>query len=128
MKKNTLSKFTSIMYILFSIYTLIVLFASYNNINNKFIVKLAIGYVFFVLIFIIYVGVIFILKIRKLKLTKVRERLIRFLITFIGIWVVNIIFNYLIKNEVNILNRIYIPLSLSFGINFLDLLWENANE
>ncbi|AIY81799.1 DUF4134 domain-containing protein [Clostridium botulinum] len=128
MKKSILSKFTKIMYILFAILTIIVLFSAYNNIDNKFIVKIAIAYVIFACIFLIYIAAIFILRIKKLKWTEIRKRLLHFSTTFIGIWVANILFTYLIKNEVNILNHIYTPLALAFGISFFDLLWENINE
>ncbi|NFH80006.1 hypothetical protein FDA09_01550 [Clostridium botulinum] len=128
MKKSILSKFTKIIYILFAILTIIVLFSAYNNIDNKFIVKIAIGYVIFTFIFLIYIASIFILRIKKLKWTEIRKRLVHFLTTFIGLWVANVLFTYLIKNEVNILNHIYTPLALAFGISFFDLLWENINE
>ncbi|MGN2371068.1 hypothetical protein ACTFJW_13640 [Clostridium cagae] len=128
MKKSILSKFTKIMYILFAILTIIVLFSAYNNIDNKFIVKIAIAYVIFACIFLIYIAAISILRIKKLKWTEIRKRLLHFSTTFIGIWVANILFTYLIKNEVNILNHIYTPLALAFGISFFDLLWENINE
>lgn len=122
--KKEVSIITTIMYSLFAIGTVITLFIVYRDIKNPFAVKFVIGYAIFAFIFIFYIGLITILKVRKLKWIEIRNRLYKFLIVFTVFFIINIVFTYLLKGQVDVLKQIAVPFGCALGIAFLDLLFK----
>ncbi|MBW6409235.1 hypothetical protein [Clostridium weizhouense] len=134
MKNKLLSKVTSIACNIFIIWTLIILFIAYNKINNQFISKIGIGYVIYVFLGLIYMGIvaiymvkISILNIRKLRRddiswNDIRKRLLKFITIFIIFLGINIVFSYLIKRQVKIVENLVIPFGVAFGSTFFDIL------
>ncbi|NBI05368.1 hypothetical protein [Senegalia massiliensis] len=122
MKKNISFVFTRILYILFGIYTSIVLFIVYKDIDSSFTFKFVVGYAFFAFFMIIYVPFITFYNLRKFKWTEIKKRLIRFISFFILFGTINYGFSYLFRSsDINFYNIFFTALGLSFGISFIDI-------
>lgn len=116
------------MLILFALGTVISLFIVYKDIKNTFSTKFVIGYVIFAFLFLIYFVVISIINAKNLSRFAIRKRLLKFIIIFITCWFLLVLITYLAKGQVNILDKVSVPLGSAFGISFLDLAFINKKE
>lgn len=118
-----------VIYALFIIGTIITLVVVYKNIDTPLTFKFVRGYVFFVLISFLYFVSVTILRMKNLKWLEIRKRLFNFIVWFIALYTFNFIlrlaFNYPSKG---ILGDISVPLGMSIGIVFFDLVFSNKNK
>lgn len=108
-----------IILILGMITTFIIVF---NHVENPYAIKFVIIYVILLSLFFLYFIVITIFNMRRLKWTDIQKRLFKFLCIFGTTWLVCIIFTYLMKGQVNILDKLFVPLGAAFGATFSDFL------
>lgn len=109
------------MYIVFIIWTIMVLFIVYKNIEFPFILQFVVGYVICLLLVGLYFIVTAFLNIRKSKWSTIKKVFIKFIIGSFTLWFLNILFIYLIKGELRITDRIVNSIILSFVFTFGEL-------
>lgn len=109
------------MYIVFIIWTVMVLFIVYKNIEFPFILQFLVGYVICLLLVGLYFIVTAFLNIRKSKWSTIKKVFIKFIIGSFTLWFLNILFIYLIKGELRITDRIVNSIILSFLFTFGEL-------
>ncbi|WP_186430395.1 hypothetical protein [Clostridium sp. BSD9I1] len=109
------------MYIVFIIWTVMVLFIVYKNIEFPFILQFVVGYVICLLLVGLYFIVTAFLNIRKSKWSTIKKVFIKFIIGSFTLWFLNILFIYLIKGELRITDRIVNSIILSFVFTFGEL-------
>jgi hypothetical protein len=117
--KNKLSVFHGIIYTILIIATIITAVIVYTDITNPFAVNFVVGYAVLIIIAGIYFLSYTILKMRKFKWIQIRRLLVRFLFAFILFWASSLLIIYLIKGEVNVSEKMFVPLGAAFGITFL---------
>lgn len=129
MERSPLFRLTIFLYIIFGVSTAGLIFIMVKGIDTPFVFKFVIGYLMFLIAFFIYISTIAIMQMRKLKWISIRKRLIRFLIWFIFLgtttYVINFIFNRPSEGLIEVLD---VPLGVSMGIAFLDLLFHKDDE
>lgn len=116
-----------IIYIVLIIWTVITLFIVYKHIEFPFVLQFVIGYVIFLLLTCLYFAITIFLSIRKLKLSTIRKMLLKFIIGSFAIWALNVLFIYLTKGELRIMDKIFGSIILSFGFTFGQLVFEKNN-
>lgn len=109
------------MYIVFIIWTVMVLFIVYKNIEFPFILQFVVGYVICLLLVGLYFIITAFLNIRKSKWSTIKKVFIKFIIGSFTLWFLNILFIYLIKGELRITDRIVNSIILSFVFTFGEL-------
>ena len=121
MKNNIL---TYIIYLLAVIGMIITLLIVYKDIDSSFSFAFIIGYITFVFLAIIYSMIAIMINLRRLRWIGIRKRLYKFITYFVLLSVCSYITGYIFKySELDLLNIIPIPLGLSLGIAFLDLVF-----
>lgn len=127
-KRISSTSITKFLCIILAIWTIITFFIAYKKIANPIIGNLVNSYIIFIFFFIFYILFITIVNIRKLEWFQIKKKLYRFFLIFIGFLTVNVILTYLIKGEVTILNHIFTPLGIAFGISFIDVLFTDKKS
>ena len=117
------SKLISIMlYTIFVVSTIITLFIVYKDIDNLFSYKFLIGYVIFLVLYLIYFIIATVINMRKLKWFDIRKRMYRFITSFVFLSGTSIIYYYFFKPaEIDYYRIFSIALGLSIGVAFFDL-------
>lgn len=116
------------MNIVLIIWTISVLFVVYRNIEFPYVFEFVLSYILFLLLIFLYYIVIIFLLIRKSKWSTVRKILLNFIIGFFAIWALNILFIYLTKGELRIMDKIFSSAFLSFFLSFGELIFEKKNN
>lgn len=121
MNRNILL-FTKFLCALFIICTIIMLFIVYNNVENNIVSKFGMCYFYLTLLFIIYIPLITIFNSRKLKWSKLKERLPKFIALFILFGALNFVFDYAFRpSNIDLFKEFSIAFGLTFGISFIDI-------
>lgn len=124
-KKHSLNL---ILHVVFWIGTILVLFILYKEIETPLSFKIIIGYVIYLLLYAILSIYLLIKNTRKLKWIQIRKRLFTFIAWFISLNAVHILINSLLKkSEINVWD-FAIPLGLSLGMAFSDLMTFNKKS
>lgn len=126
--QNMWTNIRKIMYIVLIIWTIIVLFIVFRNIEFPYVFQFVLGYVAFLLLTFLYFIITIFLIIRKSKWSTVRKMLLKFIIGFFAIWALNVLFIYLTKGELRIMDKIFGSAVLSFGLSFGELILEKKNS
>lgn len=121
MKKYNFLKLTNIVYALFIVSTIIMIFIVYKNIDNYLSFKFVVGYVIFILLYLGYLTFVTIKNMRILKWLDIRKRLIKSIISFVALYSLYFIFNYVFKHKIDFLSGVGSSLGLSVGTYFYDL-------
>lgn len=121
---TTIRKF---MYIVGIIWTIMVLFIIYKSIEFPFVLQFVISYFIFALLMCLDFIITIFLNIRKSKWSTIRRRLLQFIIGAFVILALRILFNYLIKGELRIMEKIISSLFISYSITFGYFLFEKNN-
>ena len=129
MKKNVGLIFTRILYVLFTIGTIISLFIVYRDIDNSFVFKFLIAYVFFAFFMLLYIPFITVLNSRKFKWVEIRKRLIRFGGLFILFGASNYLIDYFFRpSNIDLFRTFSSAFGVSFGISFIDVIFLKNKE
>ena len=119
MKKNIL---TYLIYLLVVVGMIILFFIVYKDIDSSFSFAFIIGYIIFLFLTFLYFMIAIIINLRKSRWIEIRKRLYKFIAYFVLFSVFSYIAGYIFKSsELDLLNKISIPLGLSLGIAFFDL-------
>ena len=119
MKKNIL---TYLIYLLVVVGMIILFFIVYKDIDSSFSFAFIIGYIIFLFLTFLYFMIAIIINLRKSRWIEIRKRLYKFIAYFVLFSVFSYIAGYIFKSsELDLLNIISIPLGLSLGIAFFDL-------
>ncbi|MBU3219553.1 hypothetical protein [Clostridium algidicarnis] len=114
-------KFINIMYSIFIPGIILTMYIVYKDIKNIWAIRFVIGYVVFMMLFLVYLVGSIIFKLKNLKWKEIKGRLIKVFFICISMWAINILSMYLIKGEIMILHNLEIPMAMAFGITFWDL-------
>lgn len=117
-----------IIYIALIIWTIIVLFIVYRNIEFPFVFQFVVGYVIFLMLTFLYFLITIFLNIRKSKWSTIRKMILKFIIGSFAIWILNVLFIYLTKGELIIMDKFFGSIILSFGLTFGELIFEKKNS
>lgn len=112
------------LFITFGIYTAILLFIIYKNVEIPFAFQVGRGYLVIVLVVLIDFIITIFFKITKLKWIIIRKMILRFIISFLVIWSLTVLFIYLTKGELRIADKLFSSIAISFGSTFGSLLFE----
>lgn len=121
MKKYTLLNI--ILFTVFVIWTTIVLFIVYKDIDPPLATKIVIGYIIYLLLYALCCTALILINLRKLHWIEIRKKLFTFIAWFILLSVSLFLFNYLFRpTEINIWD-FGTPLGLSLAIAFSDIMF-----
>ena len=121
MKKNIL---TYIIYLLAVIGTIITLFIVYKDIDSSFSFAFIIGYIIFLFLAFLYSMIPIIINLRKLRWGGIRKRLYKFIAYFVLLSALVYTVDYIFQpSELDLYSIVSIPLGLSLGIAFFDLVF-----
>jgi hypothetical protein len=126
--QNMRANIKKFIYIALIIWTVIVVFIVYKNIEFSFVFQFVVGYVIFLLLTCLYFTITIFLNIRKLKWSTIRKMLLKFIIGSFAIWALNVLFIYLTKGELRIMDKIFGSIILSFGLTFGELIFKKKNS
>ena len=119
MKKNIL---TYIIYLLIVVGTIITLFIVYKDIDSSFSFVFIIGYIIFLFLTFLYFMIAIVISLRKSRWVEIRKRLYKFIAYFVLLSAFAYMANYIFQpSELDLYNIVSIPLGLSLGIAFFDL-------
>lgn len=118
---------TKIIYSTLIIWTVIVLFIVYRNIEFPFVFQFVIGYVIFLMIALVYFFIIIFSNMRKLKWSTIRKMMLRLIICFFIIWALNVLVIYLMKGELRIAYSILNAIVFSFGLTFGEMMFNKSS-
>ncbi|MCX7711386.1 MAG: hypothetical protein N2484_16215 [Clostridia bacterium] len=129
MKRKLSLNFTLIIYILFVIYTILVLFGVYKDVRHPLAYNIGMGYLLFALLLLAYTIVKAVNNTRKLKLREIWKRLLKFLILFVSFGMLNLIIDHVFKpDRIDLFKNFSISLGMSLGIVFWDLIFSKKKE
>lgn len=112
----------------FVIWTGILLFIVYKNIEFSFVLQFIIGYSVFGLLLFIETVLSAFFNVRKLKWIIIKKMLFRFIINTFTIWGLTVLLIYLTKSELRIMDKLFSSLAISFGSTFGSLAFEKRNN
>ncbi|WP_291569255.1 hypothetical protein [Clostridium sp. UBA4548] len=112
----------------FVIYTAILLFIIYKNIEIPFAFKFGKGYLVILLVLVVDFIITIFYKIIKLKWIIIRKMILRFSISFIVIWSLTVLLIYLTKGELRIADKLFSSIAISFGSTFGSLVFEKKKS
>jgi len=111
-------------YSILLIWTVIVLFIVYRNIEFPFVFQFVVSYVIFLMLSFLYFLIIIFLNIRKSKWSTIRKMILKFIIGSFVIFALKVLFIYLTKGELRISDNIFGTIVLSFGLTFGEMMFE----
>jgi hypothetical protein len=127
-----MKKYISLNLILFIVFlagTILTFFIIYKDIDTSLSLKFIIGYVIYLLLYGLLSIFLVIANTRKLKWIQVRKRFFTFIIWFISLSAANYIIYYFFRRSEMDVWDIGIPLGISFGLAFSDLMsWKRKNK
>lgn len=117
--RTTITRITCIALI---IWTAIVLYIVYKNVEFPFILQFVVSYLVFGFIAVLYLIISVFLNMRKLKCSTIRKMMLKLIIRAFGIWAFTVLFIYLIKGELRITDKIFSSIAVSFALTYGELL------
>ncbi len=111
-----------VLHIIFWIGTILTLFIMYKNIDTSLSSNFIIGYVIYLLLYLLFSIYLLIANSRKFNWIKIRKRLFTFSLWFISLSTVHYLINYFLKKSEIEIYDFAIPLGLSIGLAFSDLM------
>ncbi|GKU25168.1 hypothetical protein [Clostridium folliculivorans] len=112
-----------ILYIILLIWTVIALFIVYKKVEFPFVYEFVVSYVICLLLVGLYSLITILLNMRKLNWRTMRKILIKFIIISFAFWACNVLFTYLTKGELILVNKILSSIIASFGLTFGELIF-----
>lgn len=110
------------------IWTVIVLFIVYRNLEFPFVFQFVVGYVICSILTALYILITIFMNIRKEKWNTIRMVIPKFIIIYFVIWVLNILITFLKTGELKITDKIFISVILAFCLTFGELTYEKKNK
>lgn len=118
---------TKIIYSTFIIWTIIVLFIVYRNIEFPFAFQFIIGYVIFLMLVLLHCLINIFLNMRKSKWSTIRKKILTFIMGALIILALNVLFIYLVKGELRITYTILNAIVFSFALTFGEMMFKKRN-
>ncbi|MFS0670513.1 hypothetical protein AB1L12_21735 [Peribacillus frigoritolerans] len=120
-----MKKFISLNLILFIVFlagTILTIFIIYKDIDTSLSLKFIIGYVIYLLLYCLFSLFLVIANTKKLNWIQIRKRLFTFIIWFISLSALNYLLSYFFRRSEMDVWDLGIPLGVSFGLAFSDLM------
>jgi hypothetical protein len=120
-----MKKYISLNLILFIVFlagTILTFFIIYKEIDTSLSLKFIIGYVIYLLLYGLFSLFLVIVNTRKLNWIQVRKRFFTFIIWFISLSATNYMIYYFFRRSEMDVWDLGIPLGISFGLAFSDLM------
>jgi len=127
MFKNMWNNIKKVMNIVLIMWTIIVLFIVYRNIEFPFVFEFILAYVVTLLLTFLYIIITIFLFIRKSKWSTIRKMLLNFIIGFFAILALKFLFIYLTKGEFRMMEQLINATILSFFFSFGGSIFEEKN-
>ena len=129
MKNTKLFNFTKTLYIIFTICTIILLWAVYKDFDNHWIFKFGIAYVILALFLLTYIPCLTIFNLKKFSQKEIMKKMLKFIKLLIIFTSLNFCFDFFIRHsEIDGFRIFSNALGLSFGISFLDVIFLNEKK
>ncbi|MPN02913.1 hypothetical protein SDC9_150134 [bioreactor metagenome] len=116
-----------IIYSTFIIWTIMVLFIVYRNIEFPFAFQFIIGYVIFLMLVSLHCLINIFLNMRKSKWSTIRKKISTFIMGALIILALNVLFIYLVKGELRITYTILNAIVFSFALTFGEMMFKKRN-
>ena len=117
-----------ILLIVFLAGTILTVLIIYKDIDTSFSNKFIIGYVIYLLLYFLFTIFLVIANTRKLNWNQIRKRLFTFITWFISLSAAQYIIDYFFRHSEKDVWDFGIPLGVSFGLAFYDLLTRKRND
>ncbi|TDL76098.1 hypothetical protein [Peribacillus frigoritolerans] len=120
-----MKKYISLNLILFIVFlagTILTIFIIYKDIETSLSLKFIIGYVIYLLLYGLFSISLVIANTRKLNWIQIRKRLFTFIIWFISLSALHYLLYYFFRRSEMDVWDLGIPLGVSFGLAFSDLM------
>jgi hypothetical protein len=111
-----------ILFVLFLAGTIVTVFIIYKDIDTSLSLKFIIGYVIYLLLYFLFSIFLVIVNTRKLNWIQIRKRFFTFIIWFISLSALNYLLSYFFRRSEMDVWDLGIPLGVSFGLAFSDLM------
>lgn len=117
-----------ILFVLFLAGTIVTVFIIYKDIDTSLSVKFIIGYVIYLLLYFLFSIFLVIVNTWKLNWLQTRKRLFTFLTWFISLSAAQYLIDYFFRHSEMDVWDFGIPLGVSFGLAFSDLMtWKKKD-
>ncbi|WP_431804526.1 hypothetical protein [Halobacillus andaensis] len=117
-----------ILHIVFWVGTILTVFIIYKDIDTSLSFKFIIGYVIYLLLYALFSTFIVIANTRKLNWIQIRKRLFTFIAWFISLSATQYLIDYFFRSSAIDVWDFGIPLGLSLGMAFSDLMtWKKKD-
>lgn len=116
-----------IIYSTFIIWTIMVLFIVYRNIEFPFAFQFIIGYVIVLMLVSLHCLINIFLNMRKSKWGTIRKKISTFIMGALIILALNVLFIYLVKGELRITYTILNAIVFSFALTFGEMMFKKRN-
>ena len=130
-KGQKMKKYISLNLILFIIFltgTILTVFIIYKDIDTSLSHKFIIGYVIYLLLYFLFSIFLVIANTRKLNWNQIRKRLFTFITWFISLSAAQYLIDYFFRHSEMDVWDFGIPLGISFGLAFSDLMTRKRND
>ncbi|MDQ0273975.1 hypothetical protein [Cytobacillus purgationiresistens] len=111
-----------ILFIVFLVGTILTIFIIYKDIDTSLSLKFIIGYVIYLLLYGLFSIFLVIANTRKLNWIQIRKRFFTFIILFISLSTLHYLLSYFFRRSEMDVWDLGIPLGVSFGWAFSDLM------
>ena len=126
-----MKKYISLNFILFIVFlagTILMIFIIYKDIDTSLSLKFIIGYVIYLLLYGLFSIFLVIANTRKSNWIQIRKRLFTFITWFISLSAAHYLIYYFFKSSEMDIWGLGIPLGVSFGLAFSDLMsWKKKD-
>lgn len=125
MRKNL----TYIIYTLLIVGTIVTLYIVYTDFDTVLASKFVVGYAIFLILSFLYFMVVIFIHLKNLNKIAIRKRIYRFMIYFVLLSGLNYLVYLGFKpSEIDLYRILSIPLGLSIGLAFLDVVFLGEKE
>lgn len=117
-----------ILFIVFLAGTILTMFIIYKDIDTSLSFKFIIGYVIYLLLYSLFSILLVIVNTKKLNWIQIRKRLFTFITSFIFLSAAHYLIDYFFRHSEMDVWDFGIPLGISFGLAFSDLMaWKKKD-
>ncbi|MFD2804519.1 hypothetical protein ACFSYB_06580 [Litchfieldia salsa] len=117
-----------ILFLVFMTGTIITVFILYNKMDTSITTTFIIGYVIFLALYGVWLIIKLAIRLKTISMIQLRKKLLTFLISFLSLSSILFVFNYFFTQTGFEIWDLSIPLGVSFGITFSDLIYKTKQE
>jgi hypothetical protein len=120
--------FNITLFLMFLVGTMITFVIMYKDFDSPHTTKFIIGYVVYLLLYAFWLLLTVLINSRTLTWSQIRKKLLTFIIWFLALSAAQYLFSYFFSNSEFEIWDFGIPLGVSFGLAFSDMMYTKRKE